>query len=225
MPGGISLAVLDPGEDLFLGLFAEALELGDLSFVTRLGQRLDRIGVQLFVQGLDLFPAQTGDVEQVEQPGWHRSEKLVVKFEFTGSKESLDLFGEGLADAGDFAQSPFFDYGSQVFLHGLESPGSRKISPDLEGVLPFDFHHYFHHRSDALQNFDYVFLIHFQQLEELPKRNRRKSESMDFPNPHLPELDPTGMTPVLRRSEGQWCRPGRDRGAVRDRGTRRSVPR
>ena len=45
MPGCISLAVLDPGEDLFLGLFAEALELGDLSFVTRLGQRLDRIDV------------------------------------------------------------------------------------------------------------------------------------------------------------------------------------
>ncbi len=49
---------------------------------------------------------------------------------------------------------------------------------------------------------------HFLQLEELRNRNRRKSESIDFSDAHLPELDPTGMPfrTVGLKSDG--TRPG-----------------
>jgi hypothetical protein len=121
--GGIDLAVFDPGKNLFLSLFAEALELGNLSLVTGLGQRLDRIDIQLFVQGLDLLSAQARNIEQVEETGWYRGEKLVVKFQFSGCKEGLDLLGQSLAYARDVPQALLLDDGPEVFLQGLESPG------------------------------------------------------------------------------------------------------
>ena len=184
MAGGIDLAVFDPGENLVLSLFPEPLELGHLSLLTGLGQRLDRIDLQLFVQSLDLLPSQARNIQQVEESGWYRCEQVVVKFKFTGREEGLDLLGEGLADTGHVPQPLFLDNGPEIFLHGLEGPGSRKIGSYLEGILPLDFHH----GTNSLQHLDYVLLIHSQQLEEILNRNRRKSESRDFSYMYLSEF-------------------------------------
>ena len=176
MAGGVNLPVFDSGKNLFLSLLPEALELGYLSFVTDLGKRLDRIDVQLFVQSLDLLATKARNIEQVEKSWWDGGEKLVIKFEFPGREEGLDLLRKSLAYAGHVPQALFPDHGPEILLHSLEGPGARKIGPYLEGVLPLDFHH----GPDSLQYLDYVLLIHSHQLEELRNRNRRKSESKNF---------------------------------------------
>ena len=174
--GGIGLAILDPGKDFLLGLLAKALELGHLSFVTGLGKRLDRIDVQLFVQGLDLFTAQAGHLQQIKQAGGDGGDQVVVELEFTRGEEGLDLFREGLADTRDVPKALFLDDRTEVLLHGLEGPGARKIGPYLEGVLPLDLHH----GADSLQNLYDILLIHCLHLESFRQRDRRKSGFRGF---------------------------------------------
>ena len=124
----------------------------------------------MLVEGLDLFPAQTGHLQQIKQAGGDGGDQIVVELEFTRGEKGLDLFREGLADTRDVPEALFLDDRPEVLLHGLEGPCPGKVGSNLERVLTLDLEH----SPDPLEHLDYVLLIHFSHLEEERGRNRSK---------------------------------------------------
>ena len=154
--GGVSLTVLDPGKNLFLGLFAKALQLSDFSIEANPVQGFDGINLELLVQNLDFLTSQSRDIQKIHQSRRDRGDQFVIKFQLSGGMQSLDLFGQGLPNPLDIAQPALLNDLAKVFLHGLQGTGSAKISPYLKRVLSLDFHH----RSDAFQNLHDILFIH-----------------------------------------------------------------
>ena len=94
-------AVLDRFEDVIGGLFAEAGQLGDAAVLARgleLGERGD---AELFPQRADLFRAEALQLEQLEKRGRKLRLQVRVIGDLAGRDHLRDLFGDGLADAGN----------------------------------------------------------------------------------------------------------------------------
>ena len=140
MPARVRLAICDPSQELFLSLFPKAVQGGHAPFPAGLLLELgDRRDSQAFApQRGDLFWAQTGDLQHLDQSRLNRGFQAVQEFEPTGRMKLRDLCRECLADPLHGLEGTLRDKLLEIrpFRAPLIAPRPGRIGPDLERVLP-----------------------------------------------------------------------------------------
>ena len=128
----------DGFQDLDLGLVAEAGKPGDLAAVAGGFQRRDGIDAQRLVQRGDLFRAESGDVEQLEEAVGIAGAELLVEFQFAGGRELVELVAQGLADALDPFELLLAGQRHDVAVVARDDFRALAVGADLEGILALD---------------------------------------------------------------------------------------
>ena len=136
--GGVTLALLDVGEQVGRGLLAEAGQTGDAAIAAGRFQLGEAADLQLVIQGLDLLRAQTVDREQFEDARWEAGFQFVEVSEVPGLDQFGDLLGGGFADAFDLAKFTLGGGGFEVARVGFDGAGGGLVGAYLERIFPLE---------------------------------------------------------------------------------------
>ena len=144
MPGSF----LDCVAKFFLRRLTKAWQFRNLAGLARFQQLLDRADLELLVKGFDLFRAETGNGEQLENCRWEFRMQFLQVFQRAGGCDFFNFIRDAFANARNLAECFFVLQIGHTTAPGFNRARRIRIGSDFERILAFQFEQ----RADFLQN-------------------------------------------------------------------------
>ena len=99
MAPGKATQVVDPFQDRVFRRLAKSGERLNTVLLTRLFQFVDRFNLQFFIDDTDLFGAQSGNLQKIEQAFRDETANLLLRFTLPFQDPLLDQARQSFADS------------------------------------------------------------------------------------------------------------------------------